>query len=320
MLLFIGVQSFQPNASGSYRPLIVPAWSDFEFAPNGVCISPACFVVEKSSSSSSSRTDNDNNSNNNLQEDAPTSFTLRNVPGTGDCMFQAVALASFASVGLGGNNALLRAITKELRDLTARVLEQGQGHLVIQGKRLVKADDLLQQATRQEGLESKDEYLRVLRLQGADGGLYGGGPELTVLCNLLRRPISIYELAKSHKLEESYSNNSHGMTTNTTMTTSISDDESLPTAASFENCPIVCKGTFGGPIFDDPLVSVPNSAVTTLGQTFLPGASSWHLHILVVETSPTLKHACVLLPQRQQQQSDDDDDDDEVGNPLIRAS
>lgn len=305
LLLFIGVHSFQPNASASRRPLIVPAWSDFEFAPNGVCISPARFVVQESS------TDDDNN--NKLQEDAPTTFTLRNVPGTGDCMFQAVALASFASVGLGGNNALLRAITKELRDLTARVLEQGQGHLVIEGKRLVKADTLLQQATRQEGLESTDEYLRVLRLQGADGGLYGGGPELTVLCNLLRRPISIYELSKFHKVEEGYSNSSHSMTTTTTMTTSMSDDQSLA-ASAFQNCPIVCKGTFGCPIFDDPLATVPNSAVTNLGQTFLPGASSWHLHVLVVETSPTLKHACVLLPQQ------NDDDDDDVCNPLVHAS
>ena len=56
-------------------------------------------------------------------------------------------MASFASVGLGGNNALLRAITKELRDLTAAILAaQGERHLVIEGKRLVKADALLQQA------------------------------------------------------------------------------------------------------------------------------------------------------------------------------
>ena len=228
-------------------------------------------------------------------------------------MFQAVALASFASVGLGGNDVLLRAITKELRDLTARVLEQPPGeYLVIEGKRLVPAATLLRQATRQEGLTSTKEYLRLLRLQGADGGLYGGGPELTVLSNLLRRPISIYELATDDDKNKQNADMSDGATTvdttkekdDPTTTNSVSDMDPPPSSTvqtSFSSCPIVCKGTFGGPMFRDPLATVPHSAVTSLSQTLLPGAYSWHLHILVVETAPNLKHACVLLPQQQQE-------------------
>jgi hypothetical protein len=50
-------------------------------------------------------------------------------------------------------------------------------------------------------------------------------------------------------------------------------------------------------VFGDPLARIPESAVHGLSHSLLPGAYSWHLHILVVPTSPVEKHACVLLPQ-----------------------
>ena len=126
--------------------------------------------------------------------------------------------------------------------------------------------------------------MQALRTEGVDGGLYGGGPELTVLCNLLRRPISIYELDPTAK------DSIHDNNLNATITASQS------TRATY--CPIVLQGTFGGNLFQDPLATVPDSAVQALSHTLLPGAYSWHLHILVVQTSPTIKHACVLLPQQ----------------------
>jgi len=230
------------------------AWSSFRFAPNGVCLTPRRFVCRDD------------------ETQQQQEFTMRNVPGTGDCMFQAVALASLASLGLGGNDVLLRAISKELRDLTATVLEQPAGRLVIEGNRVVRTTTLLQSAAQQEGL-STDDYLASLRTSGMDGGLYGGGPELTVLCNVLRRPISVYELAEGDDIKEQQS--------------ILKSNDEL--------CPIVCRGTFGGQLFEDPLRKIPHSAVTALSQSPLPGAYSWHLHILVVETPD--KHACVLLPQ-----------------------
>lgn len=229
-------------------------WSTFRFASNGVCVEPRRFAY------TSSPTDR-----------KPETFTLRNVPGQGDCMFQAVALASFASVGLGANNVLLQAITKELRSLTASLLEES-GNLVIEGSRIVSCKALLASAAKQEGV-SNEAYLSRLRKEGIEGGLYGGGPELTVLCNLLRRPISIYELVES-----------------------TVDDDSLNGNEVRDPCPIDCKGTFGD-VFGDPLARIPESAVLGLSHSLLPGAYSWHLHILVVPTSPVEKHACVLLPQ-----------------------
>jgi hypothetical protein len=180
-------------------------------------------------------------------------------------MFSAVALASLTSLGLGGNNALLNSISKETRNVVASVLEcSNNGSLVITQKRLVEASALLKSASRQEGISEK-EYLRKLRLTGLEGGLWGGGPELTVLSNVLRRPISIYEL-----------------------------DPQSPN----DNCPnIICQGVFGEDFFHDPLDNMPAEAPSAVLAHRWPGAFGWHLHILVVDASLQEKHACVLLPQ-----------------------
>jgi OTU-like cysteine protease len=222
---------------------LVP-FSKYKFASNGVCIQPSLFF------------------------DASTqrSFTLRNVPGTGDCMFSAVALASLTSLGLGGNNALLNSISQETRNVVASVLENTNGgSLVITKKRVVGAATLLKSASRQEGM-SQEEYLRKLRLTGPEGGLWGGGPELTVLSNVLRRPISIYEL-----------------------------DPQSPTSDNNQN--IICQGVFGEDFFHDPLDNMPRHAPSAVLDHPWPGAFGWHLHILVVDASLQEKHACVLLPQ-----------------------
>lgn len=221
---------------------LVP-FSNYQFENNGVCIRPPQF----------------------LEASTQRSFTLRDTPGTGDCMFSAVALASLASLGLGGNNALLNSIAKETRNVVASVLEcSNNGSLVITQKRLVDASALLKSASRQEGISEK-EYLRKLRLTGQEGGLWGGGPELTVLSNVLRRPISIYEVDP------------------------LSPNDNYPN--------IICKGVFGEDFFHDPLENMPSEARSAVLDHPWPGAFEWHLHILVVDASLQEKHACVLLPQ-----------------------
>ena len=50
---------------------------------------------------------------------------MRNVPGEGDCMFLAVALAAATSSGMGGNDAFLRALSKDTRNVVAQVLGGG---------------------------------------------------------------------------------------------------------------------------------------------------------------------------------------------------
>lgn len=229
------------HASTAFSARNSNTFQTFSFAPNGVCISPQYFC--------------DSSSHHQC-------FTMKNVPGKGDCMFLAVALASLCSVGLGANDVLLNSISNETRNVVADVLENtNHGTLVIQGKRLVSTSSLLKSAAKDEGV-SPLKYIEMLR----NGSLYGGGPELTVLSNILRRPISIYELSDER-----------------------GNDKNIQ--------PIQCMGTFGEGTFADPLANVPDSAILGNNEQ-KPGAYSWHLHILVVDTSlPDEKHACVLLPQ-----------------------
>mmetsp|Transcript_1234 Transcript_1234/g.1483 ORF Transcript_1234/g.1483 Transcript_1234/m.1483 type:complete len:279 (-) Transcript_1234:181-1017(-) len=247
------------------------AFQNFVFSPNGVCVSPSTFYLADVDDNVKDCNDNNSPITTNLGQ--KKLFSMRNVPGEGDCMFQAVALATAASMGLGANNALLRAISEETRDVVAQVMGSRDGNLHIEGQRLVRTSDLLTSASRSEGM-SPDEYLERLKKSGSDGGLYGGGPELTVLSNLLRRPISIYELEDD---------------TTTTTTTAENNNN---TNGESKYCRIKLAGVFGDH-FKDPCLSIPNSAILSGLQ---PGAYSWHLHILVVDAGFE-KHACALLPK-----------------------
>ena len=82
-------------------------------------------------------------------------------------MFLAVALAAAASMGLGGNDTLLRAISRETREVVAQVLESS-GNLYIADDRICPASDLLKSAANGEGLNSK-QYLELLRKEGING-------------------------------------------------------------------------------------------------------------------------------------------------------
>ncbi|KAL3920993.1 MAG: hypothetical protein SGARI_006796, partial [Bacillariaceae sp.] len=204
---------------------------------------------------------------------------MRNVPGEGDCMFLAVALAAATSMGLGGNDALLRAISRETRAVVAQVLSS-EGTLYIDpNQKEVPASKLLQSAVKQEpGIDTVEEYLDALRKEGREGGLYGGGPELAVLANVLRRPISIYEVDKP-RLKE--------------MVAESKEDGSKEDGVDGSVFPIVCKGSFGEGIFEDPcLTSIGDSAVLAASNA-QPGAYSWRVNVLVLNVAPGEKHACV---------------------------
>jgi hypothetical protein len=257
------------------------SFRQFKFAPNGVCIYPQYFVEYRDTADGD---DGDVDVNNNKGSQQPTYFTMRNVPGDGDCMFMAVALSAANSMGLGGNDSLLRAISRETRNIVAQILSS-TGNLYISPGNVVEASRLLQSAVQQEpSINTAEEYLEALRKEGRDGGLYGGGPELAVLSNVLRRPISIFEVDKQ-RLRDFIDGQSDENIDNKN-----DDDNNME---SF--LPIVCKGSFGEVIFEDPCItSIHDSALLSNIQ---PGAFSWRLHILVLDVSPGEKHACVLMPQ-----------------------
>lgn len=243
-ILLPGILFLLPHAASLSSPRIIP-FHQFTFAQNNVCINPRCFISENHVNGKYGKLE----------------FSMRNVPGEGDCMFLAVALATSTSMGLGGNDALLRAIANETREVVAQILSAKEGNLHVEGRRLVKASDLLKSAAKKEGIND-EIYIDLLR----NGTLQGGGPELTVLSNVLRRPISVYELTNDEQF-----------------------DIGVPNV-----CKIQCVGIFGD-IFTDPLGNIPNHAI--LGG-LQEGAYSWHIHVLVVDAGNGEKHACALLPKQ----------------------
>lgn len=123
--LFVSIQFFACYLHQQALSFSVPSppFRRFTFASNNVCIHPQKFVATR---------DVDGEVEN-------LEFTMRNVPGEGDCMFLAVALATSSSMGFGGNNSMLRAIVKESRSVVAQVLSAEKGHFHVEGKRIVRA-------------------------------------------------------------------------------------------------------------------------------------------------------------------------------------
>ncbi|KAL7440326.1 hypothetical protein ACHAXH_004562, partial [Discostella pseudostelligera] len=209
-------------------------FQSFEFDPStGICRRPASFQYIDE-----------------MDGEDDQYFVLRNVPGNGDCVFNAVLSSVFISMGmLNPDSDFLNPMSSmaiEMRNVVANYLSSPDGTLYVNDKprkRIVRCQDLLRTAAKSEGLTT-EEYLCKLRLPGRQGGLYGGGPELTVLSNILRRPISIYHLKQKHSMDE---NNNY--------------------------CEIQRMGVFGEGLFEDPAQTIPDSVISNAVFFTLDGRS-----------------------------------------------
>ena len=228
-------------------------------------------------------------------------FTMQNVPGEGDCMFLAVALAAtkastdrtvasdttlqtekFYYTMLNATTTNATATTMALRNTVADVLEMPNITLFISHNRTITTRDLLQQASHELHIRPW-EYLQRLR---QIGGLYGGGPELTILCYLYQRPIHIYEI--DNDAADDGENNKNDPNPDAT-------GRNIRQGTSRTIQPIVEKGVFGHGVYNHDDENVMHCNNNTVGM-------DGDLHILVVDVSMSEKHACVLFP------SDDDND------------
>ncbi|KAL3809705.1 hypothetical protein ACHAXA_009399 [Cyclostephanos tholiformis] len=252
------------NPPSPHSPPSKCDFRSFEFDPTtGICRRPSTF-----------RYDDDVDDNGGTQY-----FVVRNVPGNGDCLFHAVLGSVFVSMGMinpdSAYSDAVHSMVLEMRQVVANFLSSPEGTLYVNNrprKRIVRCRDLLSSAAMAEGMSS-EEYLARLRLPGRDGGLYGGGPELTVLSNILRRPISIFHLKQRRRHQSSIAGGGGGQLSR------ITTDGVVSNAVFF-----TLDGRQQGP-----------------GQSSSPPISSplkcsWHLNILIVDAGDGQKHACVLLP------------------------
>jgi len=122
--------------------------------------------------------------------------TIRQVPGDGNCLFHSISVA-WAHATNGTHLEMRSPDTMEwlyrnsakLRQLAVDCLEEQRKLLFLQGHEYLKATDLVEAAAAQYGI-SGSEYCDLMRQES----YWGGGPEIVALCNVLQRPIHVYEL------------------------------------------------------------------------------------------------------------------------------
>jgi OTU-like cysteine protease len=127
---------------------------------------------------------------------------IRQVPGDGNCLFHSISTCYAYAVN-GTHIDLRNANTmqwlyhhsRKLRQLAVDCLEGKLHHsnnsrlLFLQGHEYLKCHELVDAAASQYGI-SGQEYCELMR----QDSYWGGGPEIVALCNVLQRPIHVYEL------------------------------------------------------------------------------------------------------------------------------
>jgi hypothetical protein len=124
---------------------------------------------------------------------------VRQVPGDGNCLFHSISTCFAYSVNethldmrnrdslrwLYRNSAQLRQQAVDCLEESVRLRE----HLFLQGEEYIPAHELVDAAASPYGI-SAAEYCKLMR----QDSYWGGGPEILALCNVLQRPIHVYEL------------------------------------------------------------------------------------------------------------------------------
>ena len=132
-----------------------------------------------------------------LSEQRAPPVTVRQVPGDGNCLFHSISAAlSFAVNGThfpmrdGSHLSRLRSSSSDLRRAAVDCLSRNPNRrLFLQGSEHLRARELVEAAAAQYDLTG-EQYCEQMRRDS----YWGGGPEIVALCNVLRRPIHVYEL------------------------------------------------------------------------------------------------------------------------------
>jgi len=133
----------------------------------------------------------------------PSIVQIRQVPGDGNCLFHSIATClslaenkTHFKVLDGDYLSILSYTSKKLRQEAVNCLScRPRRPLFIQGNEYLRAYDLVQAAASQYNLTGS-KYCELMRKES----YWGGGPEIVALCNVLRRPIYVYELVASHNV------------------------------------------------------------------------------------------------------------------------
>eukprot|EP00546_Thalassionema_frauenfeldii_P011418 CAMPEP_0178919618 /NCGR_PEP_ID=MMETSP0786-20121207/14538_1 /TAXON_ID=186022 /ORGANISM="Thalassionema frauenfeldii, Strain CCMP 1798" /LENGTH=324 /DNA_ID=CAMNT_0020593571 /DNA_START=22 /DNA_END=993 /DNA_ORIENTATION=- len=123
----------------------------------------------------------------------------RQVPGDGNCLFHSLVICLHWVEGEGHycykDYDALRRLSLQLREKAVDYLSsKPKRKLYLQNDEFMRAGELIDMAAKPFNVTA-EEYCKQVRQES----YWGGGPEVAALCNLLRRPIHIYELCPHGK-------------------------------------------------------------------------------------------------------------------------
>eukprot|EP00566_Odontella_aurita_P006496 CAMPEP_0113553868 /NCGR_PEP_ID=MMETSP0015_2-20120614/15842_1 /TAXON_ID=2838 /ORGANISM="Odontella" /LENGTH=602 /DNA_ID=CAMNT_0000454965 /DNA_START=12 /DNA_END=1820 /DNA_ORIENTATION=- /assembly_acc=CAM_ASM_000160 len=208
-----------------------------------------------------------------LQSGTAPPAVVRQVPGDGNCLFHSVSAtlahrsgssgggkgAGGGGGGGGGGSIVdgehpplctargLRTLRKSSADLRRRAVEclskYPRRRLFLQGRETLRAGELVDAAAAQYGL-SGEEYCE----QMARDSYWGGGPEIVALCNVLRRPIHVYELCSVEEGDDSTASSAAAAAASSSdgsPSSSSSTEDAGPRCAGDESPELYSDASFG---------------------------------------------------------------------------
>lgn len=128
---------------------------------------------------------------------------VRQIPGDGSCLFHSCSVGLRYAVNqthwdLQSDIQELYEYSRYLRQQVVECLTTGgRGKLFLQGREKVRAEELVAAAAQQYGLTSQ-EYCEAMQSDST----WAGGPEIVALCNIIQRPIHVYELHSPENQKE----------------------------------------------------------------------------------------------------------------------
>jgi len=149
---------------------------------------------DKNDNNDKQHNDDDNNDKNEIgicTKHLPRKFLVRQVPGDGSCLFNAIAICishEFTKKHFEFDKNM-KKMSMKLRKLAVEVLLNPNEKLYMEGDECITSNELLDLIASHYNTSGEEYCNNMLKEK-----TWGGGPEIVAISNRMKRPIHVYEL------------------------------------------------------------------------------------------------------------------------------